>query len=156
MALNAFTCSGGFAELIFSGIKKIENRCSMPIPASVICGVSVSRKFSVREHDSVTTWVERLGVGVERYDWDLVKNWRGHIIGWVRYCATLNRPVSGEYAVQCRMWDEGLPVWWILAEPCLLRTPIPCKGALGMWRMDEESEEIVMDNFIAHGQLKLG
>ena len=33
MIVNAFTCSGAYAVLIMSGLKRVENRSMMPVPA---------------------------------------------------------------------------------------------------------------------------
>jgi hypothetical protein len=33
---------------------------------------------------------------------------------------------------------QGSPAWWVLRNPRLLATPIPCKGALGLWTVPEQ------------------
>ena len=40
--VNAFTCSGAYAVLIMSGLKRVENRSAMPVPARGRCAMSVS------------------------------------------------------------------------------------------------------------------
>ena len=37
---NAFTCSGAYAVLIMSGLKRVENRSMMPVPAKGRCAMS--------------------------------------------------------------------------------------------------------------------
>ena len=40
--INAFTCTGPYAMLILSGVKHVENRSAMPMPAEGRCAISVS------------------------------------------------------------------------------------------------------------------
>ena len=41
--LNAFTCSGAYAALIMLGLKLVENRSCLPVPARGRCAMSVSK-----------------------------------------------------------------------------------------------------------------
>ena len=63
MVPNAFTCTGAYAVLIMSGLKRVENRSMMPVPAKGRCAMSVSKKFCRAEYDSLVAW---LGAKVAR------------------------------------------------------------------------------------------
>ena len=43
--INTFTCTGAYAVLIMSGLKRVENRSCLPAPARGRCAMSVSKKF---------------------------------------------------------------------------------------------------------------
>ena len=53
---NAFTCTGAYAVLIMSGLKRVENRSMMPSPAKGRCAMSVSKKFCRAEYDNLIAW----------------------------------------------------------------------------------------------------
>ena len=59
MIVNAFTCIGAYAVLIMSGLKRVENRSMMPVPARGRCAMSVSKKFCRAEYDGVRSWLMR-------------------------------------------------------------------------------------------------
>ena len=40
---NAFTCTGAYAVLIMSGLKRVENRSMMPVPAKGRCAMSEAK-----------------------------------------------------------------------------------------------------------------
>ena len=66
MAINKridFTCTGAYAVLIMSGLKRVENRSMMPSPAKGRCSMSVSKKFCRAEYDNLIAW---LGAKVAR------------------------------------------------------------------------------------------
>ena len=46
----AFTCAGSYAVLIMLGIKRVENRSVMPVPAMGRCAVSCSKSFCKEEY----------------------------------------------------------------------------------------------------------
>ena len=56
MSINAFTCTGAYAVLIMSGLKRVENRSMMPSPAKGRCAMSVSKKFCRAEYDNLIAW----------------------------------------------------------------------------------------------------
>ncbi|MBP5510317.1 MAG: hypothetical protein J6Z49_05315 [Kiritimatiellae bacterium] len=43
--VSAFTCTGAYTVLIMSGLKRVENRSMMPVPARGRCAMSVSKIF---------------------------------------------------------------------------------------------------------------
>ena len=59
MIVNAFTCTGASAVLIMSGLKRVENRSCLPVPARGRCAMSVSKKFCRKEYDGVKSWLTR-------------------------------------------------------------------------------------------------
>ena len=54
---NAFTCTGAYAVLIMSGLKRVENRSMMPVPSKGRCAMSVSKKFCRAEYDNLVAWL---------------------------------------------------------------------------------------------------
>ena len=84
MILNAFTCSGAYAVLIMSGLKRVENRSAMPVPARGRCAMSVSKKFCKAEYDNLVAWLAGYcdpSVFEHLLEWDEVKSWPGCIVG---------------------------------------------------------------------------
>ena len=55
--VNAFTCTGAYAVLIMSGLKRVENRGMMPVPARGRCAMSVSKKFCRKEYENLVVWL---------------------------------------------------------------------------------------------------
>lgn len=136
--LNAFTCSGAYAVLIMSGLKRVENRSVLPVPARGRCAMSVSKKFCRAEYDNLVAWLAEHchPAAVARLlTWDEVKAWPGCLVGTMDYAATNRIPDAGALAVECRIWDEGYANWWILSNIRRLPAPIPCRGNVGMWRL---------------------
>ena len=143
---NAFTCSGAYAVLIMSGLKRVENRSAMPVPARGRCAMSVSKKFCKAEYDKLVVWLAGhcdSSVFEHLLGWNEVKSWPGCIVGKMDYDAMDCVPCNTALAAECRIWNEGYANWWILSKIRRLPCPIPCRGNTGMWRLPEElSSEI--------------
>ena len=140
MISNAFTCSGAYAVLIMSGLKRVENRSAMPVPAKGRCAMSVSKKFCRAEYDNLIAWLAaNCGAAVKErvLSWDEVKSWPGSIVCTMDYEAMDALPRDAALAHECRVWNEGYRYWWLLSNIRRLRTPIPCRGNVGMWRLDD-------------------
>ena len=145
---NAFTCSGPYAMLILSGMKRVENRSAMPVPAVGRCAISVSRRFTKKEYENFIAWANKaFGLAwcmTDLWDWDEVKLWRGCIVAVADYKAVDAIPEDEFYAKQCRFWNEGYPNWWLLLNVKQLPTPIPCRGNVGMWQLDDGLREKII------------
>lgn len=136
--VNAFTCTGAYAVLIMSGLKRVENRSALPIPARGRCAMSVSKKFCRAEYDNLVAWLAghcHPAALAHLLIWDEVKSWPGHLVGTMDYATTNRIPDEGALAVECRIWNEGYANWWILSNIRRLPSPIPCRGNVGMWRL---------------------
>lgn len=147
--LNAFTCTGAYAVLILSGLKRVENRSAMPVPARGRCAMSVSKKFCREEYENLAAWVAAHGgeAALSRLlPWDEVKTWPGCLVATMEYEAVGCRPDASAEAMgriladpalarECRIWNEGYPNWWILTNIRRLPAPVPCRGNVGMWRL---------------------
>ena len=136
--VNAFTCTGAYAVLIMSGLKRVENRSMMPVPAKGRCAMSVSKKFCRQEYENLVAWLAghcHPGVLERLLGWDEVQLWPGRIVGVMDYEATSR--ISGDEALarECRIWNEGYPNWWLLSNIRQLPTPVSCRGKVGMWRL---------------------
>ena len=132
MITSAFTCTGPYAILIMMGVKRVENRSAMPVPAKGRCAVSCSKSFCKDEFGRFVAWAaanlpeadfERLP------SWGDVKDWPGKVVGCCDYEG------SGRDAPSPKEWDEGYPYWWKLSEVVAFDRPIPCRGNVGMWQM---------------------
>ena len=138
--VNAFTCTGAYAVLIMSGLKRVENRSCMPVPARGRCAMGVSKRFCRKEYESLVAWLaEHCGPSVFAHllKWDEVKSWPGCLVGTMDYDAMDRVPGNTALARECRIWNEGYPNWWLLSDIRRLPTPIPCRGNVGMWRLPE-------------------
>ena len=136
--VNAFTCTGAYAVLIMSGLKRVENRSMMPDPARGRCAMSVSKKFCRQEYENLVAWLAghcNPAVLERLLGWDEVKMWPGRIVGVMDYDA--RDRISGDEALarECRIWNEGYPNWWLLSNIRRLSALVPCRGNVGMWRL---------------------
>ena len=141
MIVNAFTCSGAYAVLIMSGLKRVENRSMMPVPTKGCCAMSVSKKFCRREYDNLVAWLaEHCNPAALAHllKWDEVELWPGCIVAMMDYDAMCHIPDDAVLANECRIWNEGYPNWWILSNIRRLPCPVPCRGNTGMWRLPEK------------------
>ena len=139
--VNAFTCTGVYAVLIMSGLKRVENRSCMPVPARARCAMSVSKKFCRKEYENLVVWLAEHcdpSAIAHLLKWDEVQAWPGWIVGTMDYDAMDRVPCNTALAGECRIWNEGYPNWWILSNIRRLPTPIPCRGNVGMWQLPEE------------------
>lgn len=138
---NAFTCAGAYAMLIIAGVKKVENRSMMPFPLVGRCAMSISKGFSLREYSNLMLWADGVyGTDWCRsnlWEWDVVKKWRGCVVATMDYTATSLIPDDAEIRKHCVYWYEGYSSWWHLSSVKRLKNPVPCKGNVGMWKMDE-------------------
>lgn len=153
MITSAFTCTGAYAVLIMSGLKRVENRSCMPVPARGRCAMSVSKKFCRKEYESLLVWLAEHGdpsVFAQLLKWDEVKSWPGCLVGTMDYDAMDRVPGNTALARECRIWNEGYRYWWLLSNIRKLPAPIPCRGNVGMWRLPEDVSDS-MDKQLAGG-----
>ena len=131
MITGAFTCTGPYAILIMMGIKKVENRNAMPVPAKGRCAVSCSKSFCKEEFGRCVAWAAE-NLPEEDFarlpSWGDVKDWPGKLVGACDY-AVRTQTESGE------PWNEGYPYWWDLSDVVSFDHPIPCRGNVGMWQL---------------------
>ena len=151
MITSAFTCTGPYAILIMTGVKKVENRSAMPVPARGRCAVSCSKSFCREEFGRFVAWAAE-HLPEEDFarlpSWGDVKDWPGKVVGCCDYEAReaatgMSPPRAGGVGAECRTpranslitWDEGYGCWWQLSEVVSFDKPIPCRGNVGMWQM---------------------
>ena len=133
MITSAFTCTGPYAILVLLGIKRVENRSAMPVPAKGRCAISCSKSFCKEEYGEFVRWASR-ALKPEEFEtipaWDDVRDWPGKVVGCCDYAC------NGR-AARCpsETWDEGYPYWWDLSGVVAFDRPIPCRGNVGMWQM---------------------
>ena len=133
MLTTAFTCTGSYAILILSGIKRTENRSACPSPSEGRAAISCSKSFSKEEYGQFIAWASA-NLPSEDFEkipaWREVKDWPGKIVGACDYKA--------RQRTQTESWDEGYAYWWDLSNVVCLPEPIPCRGNVGMWQMPPE------------------
>jgi hypothetical protein len=164
--VNAFTCTGAYAVLIMSGLKRVENRScrdllrplrgsrlpafgqpgaygasASPVPARGRCAMSVSKKLCRAQYDGIKAWLRRFNG--DRVDaiiptWEEAGRWPGHIIAVMDYQAIDAEPEEEPWRVQAQFWNEGYRYWWLLSNIRKLPAPFPCRGNVGMWQVPEE------------------
>jgi len=143
---NAFTCTGAYAILIMTGLKRVENRSAFPSPDRGRCAVSVSKKFCRDEYDNLMLWLKDK-VPNEVYatmpSWEDVKNWPGRIVGTIDYWIKRPYECTREDLAERRMWQEGYGVWWNLANPLIFKETIQCRGYVGFWKLPADVAERV-------------
>ena len=153
MICSAFTCTGPYAILIMLGIKRVENRSALPVPAKGRCAVGCSKSFCKEEYGNFVQWASR-ALSPEDFAlipaWNDVKEWPGTIVGCCNYSvrgrndlvlesvSEAARPESAPYRCSTGAWDEGLAYWWDLSEVVCFEQPIPCRGNVGMWQMPSD------------------
>ena len=133
MLVNAFTCTGSYAILILSGIKRTENRSAWPSPSEGRAAISCSKSFCKEEYGQFIAWASA-NLPSEDFEkipaWREIKDWPGKIVGVCDYKA--------RQRAQAESWDEGYAYWWDLSNVVRLPEPIPCRGNVGMWQMPPE------------------
>ena len=138
MIVNDFTCTGTYAVLTMSGLKRVENRSMMPVTARGRCAMSVSKKFCRKEYENLVVWLAEHcdpSAFAQFLKWDEVKSWPGCLVGTMDYDAMDRVPGNTALARECCIWNEGYSNWWILSDIRRLPTPIPCRGNVGMWQL---------------------
>ena len=97
MITSAFTCTGPYAILIMLGIKRVENRGSLPVPGEGRCAVSCSKPFGKEEFGNFVQWASR-ALSPEDFaripSWNDVKDWPGRIVGACDYAASADKPFA--------------------------------------------------------------
>ena len=133
----AFTTRIPLAVMIAMGIKQWENRSAMPVPAKGRCAMTCSKTSDAREYANFLVWAEQ-AFKAEAFaslpQWDEVSGWRGKLVAVCDYEASYTAPNHP-------VWNEGYPVWWRLTNVRLLEEPIPCRGNVGMWRLQEDVKD---------------
>ena len=121
MITTAFTCTGPYAILIMLGIKRVENRSAMPVPAKGRCAVECSKSFCKEEYGNFVQWASRT-LPPEDFErspaWGDVKDWPGKIAS-AEDAASLFRaviPLAGD--------REGFFVLPLDAEKHVLANPV--------------------------------
>lgn len=149
----ALTLIQPWATAIMTLGKDVENRPWAPSPKQLPIGgrfaIHAGMKVSARDREHLT--LEMLGEeAVIAKDWiDLPKGvllGTAELAGFVEVGLPLERHAgafTGDHDAcakalgsKWRAWDS--PFAWAVRNPRLLATPIPCKGALGLWRVPVE------------------
>lgn len=147
MIISAFTCTGSYAILIMLGIKRVENRSTLPSPKFGRCAITCSKSFCKEEYGEFVKWASK-NLKPDDFDlipaWADVKDWPGKIIG------------ACDYEVDdCREseWDEGYDYWWKLSKVVCFDVPIPCRGNVGMWEMPAAlSKQVSVADILAQAE----
>jgi len=121
------------AKLVAYGIKHIENR-DFRIGEDTVVAIAVGKKAAeIKEVDALHAILKTYDSPADLYPLT-DPTMRGHIIGICKVSHTLTYR-------ECRKskWaDERWKYCNIITEAVLLPTPVPAKGNLGKWLMDED------------------
>lgn len=133
----ALTLIQPWATAIMTLGKDVENRPWSPSPKQLRPG----RRFAI--HAGAKLDRDIAGMLDVEFDADydaLVAAPRGALLGTVELVGFFGRVVPPELAgyERSRWRDSDERYGWALREPRLLPAPIPCKGALGLWRVPSE------------------
>ena len=144
--MNAFTCTGSYAIMILSGIKRTENRNMLPEPREGLAAISCSKSFCKEQYGMFMAMAAHK-LSDEDFEklpsWREVKDWPGKIIAVCDYKArdglnlVLEDGVYRSKPLPKQEWDEGYRFWWDLSNVRRLAEPIPCRGNVGMWQLSE-------------------
>lgn len=133
----AFTTRIPLVVMITMGLKQWENRSAMPTPASGQCAMTCSKSSDEQEYANFLAWAKSCfpaDAFAALPTWNTVFDWRGKLVAVCDYDAS--------YTPGDAVWNEGYAVWWHLANVHLLKDPIPCRGSVGMWRLQKNTFEI--------------
>ena len=164
--LRAATLTQPWAGLVAAGIKLVENR-GKPIMPKTIVGHRIAIHAS-REIDK-PTYARIAELAPELADRALPWFGLSKITGAILATAVVAKIYDGgwdaESIMQCRgELAEGLelctgradqvrwffgPVAYALRDVRLLAEPVPCKGALGLWRCDDHVRALVQERTAA-------
>ena len=151
---KAFTVRIPDAVLILMGVKKWENRSSLPYPVKGRCGMSCSRGSDENEYMdffSKWEWLFKSRELPTPPPWEQVKDLRGMMIATMDYeaCAfadlytitasndiTDNNTANLIVSDELYFWQKGHRYWWKLSHIRCLEDPFYVKGNLGMWDFD--------------------
>ncbi len=151
--MKAMTLTAPWSGLVASGVKLIENRPRKIVKASDFgtpFAIHASREFDERALQSIYSKAPELE--------DAPAALRGlmNITSAIVGIATIERELHGwdedsirEHETTLRMqlgdqfrWFFG-PIGYVLRDVITLPTPVPCKGALGFWKLPDDVEEKV-------------
>ena len=102
--------------------------------------MNCSKSSDEREYANFLAWAKQC-FPAEAFNalpqWQQVSGWRGKLIAVCDYAAS--------YTPGDAIWNEGYSVWWHLTNVRLLSEPIPCRGSVGMWRLNNNLMERIND-----------
>lgn len=133
--MRALTLWQPMAWAISDGTKRIENRPWEPW--GVVVGKRIAIHAGMRYHREHAEQIElRFGVKVPAKG-ELPQ---GAIVATAIVCGFVSDNDEDRATVHhLSPWYSG-PVGWLLADVRKVDPPIPCKGALGLWRIPDEIE----------------
>ena len=154
--MKALTLHQPVATLM--GLKDIENRKWKP-PAAIL-GQRIAIHAGKKWNEEYATWARRLtehdtfdgpvtaeaiekarGIQGAIVSTAIVTAWydkRHATSGWV----VDNSDIIAY--IKCSPWFQG-PVGWHMTDFKFLREPLPCKGALGLWRVPDDLDSRLED-----------
>lgn len=119
--MKALTLIQPWASLIVFGPKRIENRGWEP-PRELI-----GERFAIHAGKSTERWaLDTYHLRISREGLPLPS---GAIIGTVKLEGIVHHSANEFFAG---------PIGWVLEDIRPLKTPIPCRGALGLWEIPAE------------------
>lgn len=135
--MKALTLWQPWAWWVASGQKPVENRPWKP-PASAI-GTTIAIHAGQRYDCDALSFIEKATLVLEdRLDADgLVSGRTGAVLGVARITGYVQEGQLHPDPALESPWFFG-PFGWTLDKIVTLKDPVPCKGALGLWRLPDD------------------
>ena len=138
--MRALTVRQPWATAIIWGGKDIENR-TRPTGYRGRLWIHAGLHRPDRDDYLEASGLARTETG-DGLDWAAISRSLGVILGSVDVVGC-HSDETEEPRTSCSPWARHSQHHWMLANPRPLAEPVPCKGALGLWRLPEDVEKAV-------------
>jgi hypothetical protein len=145
--LRALSIRQPWCHAIVHGSKRIENR-SWPPPSSVIGSVIALHAPARIDRDA---WFPSAAAG----EWKAPETLPHSVVLAVATVAACHDATHAE-ACSCSYWGMAHSWHWELADVRPLAEPVPCKGALSLWRLPKDVDAAVRAQLPAIAKSALG
>lgn len=139
--MRALTVHPWWAALLMSGHKTTENRSWAPnlAPGEVFAVHAGSKRPGREDRERVQNQMVAGGLDLLELQ-EVMDAPRGVILGTITYAGCDDRVLSS--------WDLPELLHWRVCSPVLCK-PIPCPGAMGLWRLPTHVAGLLMPNAAA-------
>jgi hypothetical protein len=149
--MRALTITQPWTSLIAASIKLVENRPRRMIKREDFgqrFAIHASREIDLDAYGRIREIAPELFVGDDHQPWYRLSRVTSAMIA----VAVIDDVIGGEprahvetfLAEGQRRWYFG-PIGYVLRDVIALPVPVPCKGALGFWRLPSDIERAVVE-----------
>lgn len=138
VTIKVLTVQQPWASLLVAGIKHFETR-TWPTPFRGELYIQAARVYTPSQLDEENKIVGLLAACGKMLPYPATKAPLGAIMGKVRVleCGRASTAPVGYMEKQLGDWDPEMYAWECI-DAIALKTPVPCKGQLGIWSMQVE------------------